>query len=412
MKRVVVVSVMLCVLMSVSAVYAGELIINSFQSDPAPREAMEALAVMFQEQNPDIEVKLNTTDHEGFKKAIRIWLASDSPPDVVTWFAGNRAMFFIEKDLILDITDVWEEAGLFEKFPKAFRSISFKDGKAYFLPTAYYGWSVWYRKSIFEKYNLSEPKTWDEFMQVCATLKENEITPITIGTKFRWTAAGWFDYMNMRINGPEFHMDLMFGKKAYTDPGVKKVFEAWREPLEKGYFTENAASYSWQEALQFMAQGKSAMYLIGQFILDSVPDDIKPDMDFFQFPVIDPNVPIGEDAPADGYMIPKKAKNPEEAKKFLKFLASKEAQQLVVEKLGRIVTNNEVPMDLYPPLTQKGITLMQDVDAVAQFYDRDTTPEMADKGMDSMMEWWYTPDSIDKILERLEKERKRIFKVE
>ena len=154
------------------------------------------------------------------------------------------------------------------------------------------------------------------------------------------------------------------------------------------------------------------MYLMGQFILDSVPDDMEDDMDFFQFPVIDPSVPIGEDAPTDGYMIPAKAKNVEDAKKLLKFLASPTAQRIQVEKVGRIVTNKEVPLDLYPPLTQKGIKLMQGVDAVAQFYDRDTTPEMADKGMDGFMEWWYKPDNIEQILERLEKDRQRIFKVQ
>ena len=44
-------------------------------------------------------------------------------------------------------------------------------------------------------------------------LKKNGITPITIGTKFLWTAGGWFDYLNLRINGYQFHMDLTAGKK-------------------------------------------------------------------------------------------------------------------------------------------------------------------------------------------------------
>ena len=152
------------------------------------------------------------------------------------------------------------------------------------------------------------------------------------------------------------------------------------------------------------------MYFLGQFLLDAVPDEIKSDMDFFQFPVIDPSMPIGEDAPTDGYMIPAKAKNPEDAKKFLKFLASQEAQQITAEKLGRIMTNKAIPLDLYPPLTQKSIKMMQEnVDALAQFYDRDTLPEIASKGMDAMMEWWYNPGSIQQILEQLEKERVRIF---
>lgn len=396
-------------LLLVSFASAGELVVNSMHSDPLPKETFAAIVAKFEELNPDITVKVNTTAHEEFKKGVRIWLASDTPPDVITWFAGNRAMFFVEKDLILDITDVWEEADLYTTFPKGFQSISFKDGKAYFLPDTYYGWAMYYRKSIFDQYNLTPPKTWDEFLNVCATLKENGITPITIGTKYRWTAAGWFDYLNMRVNGPAFHMGLMFGEEKYTDERVLKVFETWRELLDNGYFLDNAASYSWQEAVQFMVKGEAAMYLMGQFILDSVPDDIEGDMDFFQFPIIDPDVPVGEDAPTDGYMIPKKAKNVEDAKKFLKFLSSVEAQRIQVEKVGRIVTNKDVPLDLYPPLTQKSIKMMQEVDAVAQFYDRDTVPEMADKGMDGMMEWWYNPDNIEQILERLEQNRQRIF---
>ncbi len=413
MKKVVVLSVMLVLFtgMIFSPAYAEELVINSMHSDPVPKETFEIVVAKFQELNPDIEVKLNTTDHEGFKKGIRLWLASDAPPDVITWFAGNRAVFFIEKGLIMDISDVWEEAGLFGKFPKAFQSISLKDGKAYFLPDTYYWWAIYYRKSIFEKYNISEPKTWDELLKVCATLKENGVTPFTIGTKYRWTAAAWFDYLNMRVNGPEFHMDLMLGKVQYNDPRVLKAFEPWRQLLDNGYFLENAASYTWQEAVPFMVRGEAAMYLMGQFLLDSVPDEIENDVDFFQFPVIDASVPLGEDAPTDGYMIPAKAKNVEAAKKFLTFLASPEAQQIQVEKAGRIVTNKEIPMDLYPAPTQKGIQMMQAVDALAQFYDRDTTPEMADKGMDGFMEYWYKPDNIEQILNRLEKDRQRIFKV-
>lgn len=408
MKKVVILSLVLMLVSSFA--YAGELIVNSMHSDPLPKETFEALIAEFEKQNPDIDVKVNTTAHEEYKKSIRIWLASDNPPDVITWFAGNRAMFFIEKDLIMDISDVWESAGLMEKFPKAFQSISFKDGKAYFLPETYYWWAVYYRKSIFEKHGLSTPKTWDELMATCAKLKEAGITPFTIGTKYRWTAAAWFDYMNMRVNGTPFHMDLMFGKVPYNDPKVLNVFDYWKQMLDNGYFLENAASYSWQEALQFMVRGEAAMYLMGQFIMDSVPEDVQADMDFFQFPIIDANVPVGEDAPTDGYMIPKKAANPEAAKKFLAFLASEQAQKIQVEKTGRIVTNKNIPMELYPEATQKGIQMMQGVDALAQFYDRDTNPEMADKGMDGMMEFWYKPGNIEKILDRLEKDRQRIFK--
>src|SRR5262245_62586825 len=44
---------------------------------------------------------------------------------------------------------------------------------------------------------------------LCDTLSAAGITPITIGTKDVWPAAAWFDYIDMRLNGPEFHISLM-----------------------------------------------------------------------------------------------------------------------------------------------------------------------------------------------------------
>ena len=109
-------------------------------------------------------------------------------------------------------------------------------------------------------------------------------------------------------------------------------------------------------------------------------------------------------------MIPKNAQNPEAAKRLLKFLASQEAQTLLVKDTGRIGVHVDIPMDVYPPSTQKGIKMIQKTEALAQFYDCDTTPEMADKGMDVFMEFWFKPDNIEDILARLDKDRQRIFK--
>jgi hypothetical protein len=55
--------------------------------------------------------------------------------------------------------------------------------------------------------------------------------------------------------------------------------------------------------------------------------------------------------------------------------------------------------------------MINNSDYVAQFYDRDTTPEMANKGMDAFMEIWekHSPADIDRICARLEKDRQDIF---
>ena len=388
------------------------LIYNSYMSDPDPRVADADSVQIFQEDHPDYEIVHSIVAHEDFKQAIRAYLTASTPPDVMTWFAGNRARFFIDNDQIMDISDVWESEGWNESYPKGFQALSTVDGKQYFLPTSWYWWAVYYRPSIFAELNLEPPETWEEFMEVNETLKENGITPLAIGTKWRWTAAAWFDYLNMRINGPQFHIDLMLCKESYDDPRVAKVFEYWGELLENGYFLEDAAAYSWQEALEPFIAGDAAMYLMGDFIRDSLPDETEADLDFFRFPIIDPSVPIGEDAPTDGFFIAANSQHPEAAKEFLAYLGGVDYQTLFAEDLGRLPTNSGVDRTMFTAQQQKGMELIDGADFVAQFYDRDTTPELADEGMNAFMAFWDDPDSIADLLADLEAARQEICTIE
>jgi multiple sugar transport system substrate-binding protein/raffinose/stachyose/melibiose transport system substrate-binding protein len=390
----------------------GKLVYNSYQSDPAPREVDAALVAQFQAANPGLEITHSTVAHEDFKQAIRTYLAASTPPDVMTWFAGNRARFFIDKGLIMDISDVFEQQGWLEDFPKGFVALSTVDDKQYFVPTSYYWWALYYNKTVLEENGLEPPTTWDELLNACSVLKTAGITPISIGTKAPWTAAAWFDYLNMRINGPEFHINLMLGTEKYDDPRVKKVFEYWAELLNNGCFTEDAASYEWQAAVTPLVQGEAGMYLMGQFIMDSIPEDQRANFDFVRFPIIDPSVPIGEDAPTDGFFASASAPNPEAAKAFLAFIGSKEAQEYVAKELLRVPVHSGVDPSIFPPETLKGIDLLQGADYVAQFYDRDTTPEMAERGMAAFQQFWSNPADIDNILAQLEKDRALIFSEE
>jgi multiple sugar transport system substrate-binding protein/raffinose/stachyose/melibiose transport system substrate-binding protein len=394
----------------VPAAPKGQLVYNSYMSDdPQPRGFDAEMVKMFKAKYPNIDVTHSTVAHEDFKQALRAYLTASTPPDVMTWFAGNRARFFIDMGVIMDISDVYKQQGWDKTMPKGFVALSTVNNKQYFLPTSYYWWAVYYNKAVFAKYNLQPPKTWDEFLTVCETLKKNGVTPIAIGTKAPWTAAGWFDYLNMRTNGPEFHVNLMLGKEKYDDPRVKKTFENWKVLLDKGYFTPNAASYEWAEVLPDLIQGKSAMYLMGQFVMDSIPDANKKDFDFFRFPIIDPKMPIGEDAPTDGFFAAAKAPHPEQAKTFLAFLNSKDVINYMVKTLNRVPVSTEADPTLFTPETLKGMELLKGADYVAQFYDRDTTPPMAEKGMAAFAQFWTNTGKIDSILAQLEKDRAQIF---
>ena len=394
------------VALSASAL-AGTLVINSDQADPAPKAAFAQVVKDFEAANPDIKVKMNTFDKEAYKTALRNWLATE-PPDVVFWYAGNRMKQFVSKDLFEDVSDLWVEENLNEKMSTAKPAMTIDD-KQWGVPTTYYQWGVYYRKDIFEKLGIEVPKTYEEYLAACAKIKDAGIAPVTIGTKYLWTAAGWFDYMNMRTNGLQYHIDLMDGKIPYTDDGVKATFANWMKMVEPGYYIKDHATYSWQEALPFLLKGEAAMYLIGNFVTPQLGDQ-EENVGFFQFPIIDPTKNVGEDAPMDTVHIPAKAKNKADARKFLAYLANPDVQTQINAAINQIPPHKDAKAaDNY--FLNIGIKMLGEADGQAQFFDRDTTPGMAKEGMKGFQEFMVKPERLEKILKSMEKTRKREFKV-
>ncbi len=389
-----------------SVASAGTLIVNSNQSGAEAAAALKEYIADFEAAHPDVKVVLNEFESESYKVAIRNFLTSETP-DVALWFAGNRMKFFVDQDLFRDVSDVWDDAGLNDLMASTKGSLTV-DGKQYGVPWGYYQWGVYYRKDLFDQLGLNVPRDWDEFKWVCAMLKKNGITPITIGTKFLWTAGGWFDYLNLRINGYQFHMDLTAGKVSYEDPRLDAVFDHWRELIDPGYFLEDHASFSWQDAQAPQINGEAAMYLIGNFYVPTFEAaGIGDQMDFFQFPTIYEGVGVAEDAPTDTMHIPSGAKNVEDAKKFLAFMSNKDAATNWAKMAGMLSPNKyaDKPTNRFSIM---GAKMLAAADDIAQFWDRDANPDMAGAAMEGFQEFMVKPDREDKIRARLEKERARI----
>jgi len=394
----------------------AKIVWNSYMSDsPQPRGYAEQLAKMWNDKHPDLQVEQNIISHEDFKQAIRTYLVADPAPDVLDWFAGNRARFFIDKGLIADFSDVWQKEGWDKVYPSGFKALATVGDKQYFLPNSYYWWALYFRKSILKDAGVEAPKTWDDLINVCKALNGKGIIPLTIGTKAPWPAAAWFDYIDMRLNGPEFHINLMLLKEKYDDPRVKAVFMKWKELFDNKCFIENSAANDWGPAVTPLVQGKAAMYLMGGFITDTYDPAAKGtpaegDLDFVRFPIIDPKIKIGEDAPTDGQFIAAKGANIDGAKQFIAWLGSKEVGQLQTDLLGRLPVRTDVSTEKFTAAQKQGIALVQGADYVAQFYDRDTTPEMAEVGLNAFASFFadQSEKNIDALLKTLEENRARL----
>ncbi|MDR6862382.1 ABC transporter substrate-binding protein [Phycicoccus sp. 3266] len=386
----------------------GTVTLGSNQSDAVPKAAVQSVMDAFQKANSGITVKINTIDHNTFQENINNYLQG-SPDDVWSWFSGYRMRFFASKGLAGDISDVWKDlSGMSDALKKASTG---DDGKQYFVPSTYYPWAVFYRKSVFADKGYQIPKTLDEFKALGAQMKKDGLVPIAFGDKDGWPAMGTFDQLNLRVNGYDFHVSLMAGKEAWNGDKVKKVFDTWAGLLD--LHQPDSLGRTWQEAAQSLQQKKAGTYVLGAFVAQQFAKGAEQDdLDFFNFPEVDSA--IGADAieaPIDGYMMAKRPKNEAAAKKLLGYLGSADAQNLAVKADPSVIaTNDGADQGSYTALQKKSVEFVKQAKSIAQFMDRDTRPDFASTVMiPAIQSFIKNPKDIDGLCNSIENQKKSIF---
>ncbi|SBT67879.1 carbohydrate ABC transporter substrate-binding protein, CUT1 family [Micromonospora sediminicola] len=380
--------------------------LGSNQSDPKPKDVVAKVMDGFKTSS-GVTVAVNTVDHNTFQENINNYLQG-KPDDVFTWFAGYRMRFFAAKGLAGDLSDVW---GKLDGYSDAFKKASTgDDGKQYFVPASYYPWAVFYRKSVWQQRGYQVPKTLDDLNTLGAQMKKDGLNPIAFADKDGWPAMGTFDVLNLRINGYQFHIDLMAGKEAWTSDRVKKVFDTWAGllPLHQ----PDSLGRTWQEAAQSLQQKKSGMYLLGLFVGQQFSGADLEDLDFFTFPEIDSTIGAKAlDAPIDGYMMARKPKSKDAAEKLLTYLGSKDAANITVKNdPSTLVANSGADTAGYTALQKKAAELVGSATEIAQFLDRDTRPDFASTVIiPALQQFIKDPKDISGLLTSVENQKKSIF---
>jgi multiple sugar transport system substrate-binding protein len=383
---------------------SGTVTLGSNETGNAFAEQRQAMATDFEERS-GTTVSLNEVDHNTFQENINNYLQGN-PDDVFSWFAGYRMRFFAERGLVGDVSDVWPIEGISESFQEASTG---NDGNQYFVPQSYYPWAVFYRTSMFEENGYTVPTTLDEMTALCQQMQADGLIPIAFGDKDGWPAMGTFDMLNMRINGFDYHINLMAGEEAWDSAEVKRVFETWRELLP--FHQPDALGRTWQEAAQSLQQRQSGLYILGTFLNEQFPDD-EDDLDFFTFPEIDPAIGAGAiDAPIDGFCMAAEPENEEGAKAFLAYLASPEAADAAAGTgLPFIAANENADTSKYSQLQLKSRELVSQAENIAQFLDRDTRPDFASTVIiPSLQAFIENPDDIDGLTSSIESQKQSIF---
>lgn len=367
----------------------GTMSIGSNASDKGVKQGLQDIVDAFTSANGGTKVKINTVDHGTFQNQITSYLQG-TPEDVFTWFSGHRMRFFASKGLATPIDDVWSSVK--SNFTEGFaNSVKGDDGHVYAIPTDYYPWAVFYRKDVFAAGGYKIPTNWDEFKALCVQMKKDGLIPLAFADKDGWPAQGTFDIINLRLNGYDFHIELLTGKQKWTDTRVTNVFKKWSEITQ--YYSPAFAGLKWEQGADQILRKQAGMMVFGLFISDeftasgSVADLAQ--LDFFPFPDLGTQYDAEKalDAPIDVFMMSKKSPtlsaDTGQAKAFLEFMAKGSTQLLYWKQSpGSIPTASDTDTSQFPALTKKAVQIVSSAKRITQYFDRDSRPDFS--GPDGM----------------------------
>jgi multiple sugar transport system substrate-binding protein len=386
----------------------GTITFGSNYSDPVPKAAFASMVNGFGAKNTGAKVNINTVDHNTFQNNINNYLQG-TPDDLFTWFAGYRMRFFAKQGLATPIDDVWESIGA--NFSDAFKSASKgDDGHYYFVPLYNYPWAVFYRKSVWAAKGYTVPANWDDFVALQKKMKSDGIVPMAMGQKDGWPALGTFDIINMRLNGYQFHQDLMAHKVGWDDAKVLAVFKQWQEILP--YQQPGANGRIWQDAAKTLLNKQAGMYLLGSFVAQQFTGADLADLAFFPYPEIDPaNGQDSIDAPIDGFMMSAKAKNKGAGKALLEYIGTADAEALYGKTdPSDVAAATNADTSNYNAIQTASAKLISGSKNIAQFLDRDTDPGFADTTVAAMIQSFFnSPNNVQSQLKALEAQAKTVF---
>ncbi|MFD1735453.1 extracellular solute-binding protein [Bacillus salitolerans] len=300
---------------------------------------VEDIIEEYVKENSNVTIETEILSNEQYKEKLKVLAASNELPDVgMTWAAGFLEPY-VDGDMFASLDDLLD-GGLGDSFISGTTEAYAIDGTTYGLPLELNIAPIYYNKKIFDEYSLDAPQTYDDFVKVVKTLVENDVAPIALGNKDRWTGSMWYMYLADRFGGPQTLTNAINRTGTFEDPALVKAAEEIQKLVDMNAFVKGFNGLSNDEAKGPFMNEQAAMYLMGSWELpnyttnEDVPQEFRDSIGFFKFPTVsggkgDINSFVG--GPGVGLFVAENSKVKKEAKEFVKFFVEKWGERSVTD---------------------------------------------------------------------------------
>ena len=355
------------------------IMMNGSDSD-AFMEGYRKIVDGFNESNEyGVKVEIQNITNADYKTKLTTMMASDSEPDIIfTWPLGYLENF-VNGDKVVSIQKYLDED---EDWKNSFNGgildpLTY-DGEVYAIPTQQSTAIMYYNKAIFDKYGLEVPTTYDEYVQICDTLKENGVTPVALASTAddAWLVSQYIQQLSDGIKGEDLFNSLKDGTGKWNDEGMVEAGKLFQEEVNKGYFEDGFTGVSREEAQLQFANGQTAMYFNGCWEISNLDKKENAaeaeNISCFLMPAVNEEYAGVEVGSVDtSYAITKNCKNVDAAVALLKYMTNEESTSSLLYDYGRFPsTNIDIDDSKLTPLCADFVNLLGDAKAQTPWFDR------------------------------------------
>jgi raffinose/stachyose/melibiose transport system substrate-binding protein len=223
--------------------------------------AMNAINAAFMKKYPNITVKFDPIKNTEYAAQLQTALETKSDRyDVLGLFPFSWVETYAKNGYTQPLDGLVKNLS---NLPKAVLAKYSSGGSVMAVPVAAVVHGIYYNKDIFAKYNLTEPKTWAEFITLCDTLKQKGENVIAQGAVDKWTLGeGGFSNWGANFYGGEASRQaLMAGTVKFTDARFVKTFAVLQSLMK--YFVSGYQSIDYVSMQQMFKTGQAAMMICG-----------------------------------------------------------------------------------------------------------------------------------------------------
>ena len=304
---------------------------HAIERNPGLQVAIEKYKELYPNATVNVEAKGRP---EQMYDLLNIALSAGNPPDLFWSNVGQVMSFYVENDRLQSLAPYAQQYGWYDLYPKStFDYQRSQYGDVYALPQDLNAMGVWYKKDLFEKFGLQEPKTYQELIDICHTLKKNGVVPFALAGKWPAITTRIVDSILEMVGGVEFHNDLLAGKASFNSPKIVDTFKTFKEDwVDNGFFQEGFLSAEETEVYMLWYPSNACFWFSGTWEIGVFEQNgQKVDgFDFFAFPSgTERLITFG-----NAYFMPRDSNLHEEAAAFLNVISSLEAQKSYLETFG------------------------------------------------------------------------------